>query len=265
MKSLARSELNTFGLQVWGGSVETTYPPHRHNEIEFNALETGFLTYLLAGQEVTVAAGEVALFWAAIPHQVIDSAPQTRLYWATVPLSDVLRWDLPGPFVRAMLAGTFFREAAPLHDRRFFAQWSCDLAAGRERLALLEIQALCLRLAQTHPAPVVSGGGPASRMAHYMSARFQESLTVDEIAGQVGLQANYAMTIFKRAFGLSLIEYLTQQRIAHAQQLLITTDLPIADIALESGFPSLSHFYTAFGRLCGVAPGRYRAAMRGSS
>jgi AraC-like DNA-binding protein len=245
MKSLARSEINTFGLRVWGDSVETLYPPHRHNEIEINALETGFFTYLLAGQEVTVAAGEVALFWAAIPHQVIVSAAQTRLHWATVPLSHVLRWE-------------------PLHDRRFFEQWSHDLAAGRERLALLEIQALCLRLAQTQPAPAVSGGGPASRMAHYMSARFQESLTVDEIAGQVGLQANYAMTVFKRAFGLSLIEYLTQQRIAHAQQLLITTDLPITDIAMESGFPSLSHFYTAFGRLCGVAPGRYRAAMRGS-
>jgi AraC-like DNA-binding protein len=87
-------------------------------------------------------------------------------------------------------------------------------------------------------------------------------LTVSEIAAVVSLQPNYAMSVFKAAFGLSLIEYLLQQRVAHAQQLLIMTDDSIAEIALDSGFQTLSHFYSTFTRLCGIAPGRYRATLR---
>jgi AraC-like DNA-binding protein len=59
-----------------------------------------------------------------------------------------------------------------------------------------------------------------------------------------------------------VIDYLTQQRVAHAQQMLITSDANVADIALESGFQTLSHFYSAFARLCGTSPGKYRAMLR---
>lgn len=267
MKSIKQSELNSFGLRVWKGSVRTTYPPHRHNEIELNAIEFGYFTYLLAGSEVTITAGELGLFWGAIPHQVIDFAPATRLYWATIPLDHILHWELPQAFIRALLNGTFFRDPKSLYNLAFFERWEHDLAAGQQAFALMEIRSLCFRFAQTdQPAPVPvtmeMNSSRANQMALFMSHHFQERLTVSDIAAQVGLHPGYAMTIFRETFGLSLIEYLSQQRIAHAQQLLITTDLPITEVAFESGFPTLSHFYTAFKRLCSLSPGKYRASMR---
>jgi hypothetical protein len=117
-------ELNTFGLRVWGDTVDQVYRPHRHNEIELNALAEGYFTYILAGRQLTVRAGEVALFWGAIPHQVIEFAPVTRLHWATVPLDYVLGWELPRAFLQKRLAGTFFCDSQPLYGQPFFRRWN---------------------------------------------------------------------------------------------------------------------------------------------
>jgi hypothetical protein len=45
----------------------------RHNEIELNLLKRCSLKYLLGGNTVTIPAGRLAVFWAAIPHQIIVS------------------------------------------------------------------------------------------------------------------------------------------------------------------------------------------------
>jgi AraC-like DNA-binding protein len=267
MKAFPTTELNRFGLRAWSGSVQGMPLPHRHNEIELNALESGHLTYVLAGRLLTIRAGEVALFWGALPHQVRDSTPETRLHWVTTPLEEALGWGLPHSFLQALLAGDCFVDAQPLFDVRFFARWNADLTAGQHVSPLMEMRALFFRFAQL---PQAAGGEPlsdrvharANAMARLISRRFAEPLTVAEIATAVNLAPSTAMSMFKAAFGLSLFEYLTQQRIAYAQQRLIMSDDPITEVALAAGFPSLSHFYEAFARLCGAPPGRYRAALR---
>jgi AraC-like DNA-binding protein len=66
------------------------------------------------------------------------------------------------------------------------------------------------------------------------------------------------MTLFKRAFGTTLLAYLTQHRISHAQRLLATTEEKILVAALDSGFNSLSRFNAAFKEACGCSPREYR-------
>ncbi len=272
MNSFQKTEFNTFGLRVWGGHIERVYPPHYHNEIELNAIEHGFFTYMLAGQQTTISAGEVALFWGAIPHQVIRFESFTQVHWGTVPLDHILRWELPRPFLLSLLSGKMFSQHQPLYGQRFFRQWESDMATGQQALALMEIKALFFRFAQAvetdsfqvadaHPTEIFNER--AHRMAQFMSTHFQEELIVNDIAAVVGLHPTYAMRIFRETFGLSLIDYLTQQRIAYAQQQLIITEANISDIALDSGFQTLSHFYNTFHRLCGMAPGQYRASVRG--
>ncbi|MGX1668114.1 helix-turn-helix transcriptional regulator [Streptomyces sp. NPDC055400] len=52
--------------------------------------------------------------------------------------------------------------------------------------------------------------------------------------------------------------YLTRHRLAEARRLLITTDLPINDIASAVGFGSVSRFYAVFTSLCGAPPAKFR-------
>lgn len=68
---------------------------------------------------------------------------------------------------------------------------------------------------------------------------------------------------FRHATGLPPHQYVTEQRIAKATELLAGSDLPIADIAHAVGMSSQSHLTTVFRKLVGDTPAAYRRARRG--
>jgi AraC-like DNA-binding protein len=68
--------------------------------------------------------------------------------------------------------------------------------------------------------------------------------------------------IFREVTGMSFRDKRTELRLAHACDLLATTELKIVDVALESGFQSLSLFNLMFARRFGMSPGRWRQKYR---
>jgi AraC-like DNA-binding protein len=68
--------------------------------------------------------------------------------------------------------------------------------------------------------------------------------------------------IFREVVGVSFRDKQAELRLTLACELLATTELKIVDVALESGFQSLSLFNLMFGRRFGVSPGRWRQKCR---
>ena len=66
---------------------------------------------------------------------------------------------------------------------------------------------------------------------------------------------------FKQSMGMTPTNYIAERRIEGATKLLQETDLPIAEIALRSGFSSQSHFTTSFRRVAGATPRAFRATI----
>lgn len=253
--------------------------PDRHNEVEINFLESGWLTYLLGGRKVRVEANRITAFWAAIPHQIIDFARETEYFVATLPLPWFLQCRLPDHLVQPLLQGQMVSDPTKEHassDSQLFSRWERDLTREQPELkkaVLLEMEARLLRfalavptvsrgaLASTRKRPVgLSEGGlnKVEQMACLIAQRYTDRLTVDEIGKSVKLHPNYAMSLFQKTFGTTLIEYLTQHRVSHAQRLLATSDMKIVDVAFTSGFTSISRFNDAFRRACGCSPRQYR-------
>jgi AraC family transcriptional regulator, melibiose operon regulatory protein len=255
--------------------------PDRHNEVELNFLLDGSLSYFFGGAQVTIPPRYLAAFWAAIPHQVLGSPSSEKgadYYVVTIPLLTFLQLNLPDRLVQPILHGQMILEpqegwCASAPER--FEQWADDLEGDQpdqHRAVLLEIEALLLRLALRLPEqlPIPYPGSAArgclhegrlskvEQMAAYIAQHYTEPLQIDEISHAVGLHPGYAMTLFKKSFGMTLIEYVNQHRITHAQRLLATTDKTILSIALESGFGSLSRFNDAFKRACGYTPRQHR-------
>src|SRR5436853_7664461 len=73
MKSfdVTRPDFAPYGLTCERWTSVPMERPDRHNEIELNLLLNGSLTYLFGGDRVTIRAGSLSAFWAAIPHQVL--------------------------------------------------------------------------------------------------------------------------------------------------------------------------------------------------
>ncbi len=250
--------------------------PHYHDDVELNFLEEGSITYLFGERQVKIEAGQLGLFWATMPHQVIASPETTKMYWLHLPLASFLQWQLPNPLNELILNGKLVvdRENDYIqHDRILFKQWYNDLKADsvvQTGIVLLEIEARLRRLAlkwAVGQSPDLSlrksGTTPTKvqQMALFVVEHYTEPLKIEQIAHDAGLHTNYAMTIFRQAYGMTMNQYLTRYRVLHVQRLLATTDRKILDIALEAGFESLSGFYTAFENICEVTPKQYRASL----
>lgn len=270
-----RPDFTPYGFTCVRWSPSPMPRPDHHNEIELNLLYAGWVTYLHGGQKVRFEIGRLGLFWAALPHQIIDYAPGTAYFVATIPLSWFLQCDLPERLTQPLMRGEVIMETDPRRgtsDQSLFAQWETDLAGGRadtKDIVMLELEARLRRLAGSLPSAVIQkrrqrlslqGGGlnKVEQMACFVARRYTEPLTVTEISEAVGLHPNYAMNLFKKTFGTTLIDYLTRHRISHAQRLLVTTDEKVLEIAFASGFSSLSRFNEAFRRACGCTPRDYR-------
>jgi two-component system, response regulator YesN len=85
-----------------------------------------------------------------------------------------------------------------------------------------------------------------------------ETLSREELAQQVYLNPDYLDRIFKKETGMSVTDYLVQERMKLAQQLLAKTDLSIGAIAVKAGYSNLSHFSRRFKQLFGIGPNDYR-------
>lgn len=86
----------------------------------------------------------------------------------------------------------------------------------------------------------------------------EHKLTREEIANYIYLNPDYLTRVFKKETGLSISDYLMQQRIECAKKLLRTSDLSVSEIALASGYSNLSYFSTTFKKMVGTNPGEYR-------
>jgi AraC family transcriptional regulator len=101
-----------------------------------------------------------------------------------------------------------------------------------------------------------------ARARGYVQARFAESFSVADIAGDVGVHPAHLAREFRRHFGLPIGEYVRRLRLEWAAAQLATTEDAIASIAFAAGFAHQSHFTHAFKRYTGVTPGSYRESMR---
>lgn len=252
----------------------------RHNEIEINLLERGKLTYLMGGRRISVDAGRLTVFWAGIPHQVIGFERLSDYFVLTVPLAWFIQWRLPAHFTQPILHGvpiTDPQDGWLEADLSRMELWSRDLRAKspeRRHASLLEIQARLCRLAfNVSGEPAATRYKPsaalppehlsrAEQMACFIAQHYSEPLSAREISEQVGLHPSYAMTLFQRTFSTTLLKYVTEHRLSHAQRLLVTTDDSILDIAFSSGFGSLSRFNEAFRQAFACTPRDYRKAHR---
>ena len=275
----ARRDFSPYGLSCVYWQPSLMMRPDHHNEIELNFLPEGSVTYLLGGRKVTLTANAMWLFWAAVPHQIIHFIGKQPYFAATVPLHTFLTWQLPERFVQSLMQGNVLMnldESRNASDLDLLKQWTTDLAdqkSGMDRAVSLEMQARITRMALDYERKQAientrnySSGLPdtglskVEQMACYIAQNYVNKLTVEQVAQEVKLHPSYAMNLFQKTFGTTLVNFLTQHRIAHAQRLLTTTDRAITDIALQSGFSSISRFNEAFQQYCNCSPREYRKA-----
>lgn len=270
-----------YGLQIWEVEPRTMQAQaHQHNEIELIYIEQGRVSYMYHADTLTLKSGDLIIFWAAIPHQLLAILEQCTMHIITIPLSNVIQWGLSKLFMDKIMSGKPVIQndllANPRIIEMYFRQWQRDLLmASQERreIVLLELHALlkrwCLYLDTAKNLRLNNQESPrsttqihAQTIAKFIATHYSEALTLDQIAQVVGINPSYASSIFAQEYHITLWDYLTQYRVAHAQRLLLLTDSPIPTIAESSGFTSISQFYAIFKKHCQQSPKQLRLSAR---
>jgi AraC family transcriptional regulator len=96
------------------------------------------------------------------------------------------------------------------------------------------------------------------QVLEYINEYLDRDIKLTDLAALLGMSQFHFSHLFKQAIGIAPYQYLLQQRIERAKQLLKQSDHSIMEIALDCGFNSHSHLSKQFRQFTGVTPKAYR-------
>lgn len=132
--------------------------------------------------------------------------------------------------------------------------------------ALLRVQRRRVGGYEHASVTLVRGGLAPWQMARanaYIKAHLDSTFRMPELATTTGLSTGHFSRSFKRSFGVTPAAYIAGRRVARAQDLMLTTDEPLCQIALACGICDQSHLTRMFRRHVGTSPNVWRRRHRG--
>lgn len=251
---------------------------HWHAQAEVNYVFRGAVEYEMGGRRVRLEAGDVALFWGGLPHRVVDTGEDTYFHAVHLPLTHFFRLRLaPDLQARLMRGATLATAEASPEDAAAFTRRAAFMRSGDARRVGHAVDELLLRLERVgfEPHRLLDVGEPAAgdpgdqpsfqslrRICGFVAENFREDIDAAAIAGSADIHPKYAMSAFKRSTGMSLGEYVSLLRLSYAQALLMGDEASVLQVAMDSGFGSVSAFNKSFRKKSGMTPSEFRRARR---
>lgn len=114
------------------------------------------------------------------------------------------------------------------------------------------------------PQPPESGAPDIQdKMNAIIQARWNDpELTMDMIAGELFLNANYLRQVFKTRNGVSFVKFIRKMRLQNAAHLLASTDLQVQQVSERVGYVDSAYFSSCFREAYGCSPREYRETMK---
>lgn len=128
-------------------------------------------------------------------------------------------------------------------------------------------QAVTEFLGQVHGQILAGGSGEyneALRIRQYVDEHFRENLTLESMAGMVGMNPYYFSSYFKKNTGMNFKAYLTEVRMEAAAKLLANTDCKAYEVADRVGYRNVRQFNDNFRGKYGMSPNEYRKSREES-
>lgn len=96
------------------------------------------------------------------------------------------------------------------------------------------------------------------RVLAFIRARLDQTITVDELAGEAGMSPSHFSRVFKETLGSTPMQYVMAYRIEQAAMMMRDAARPLGDVALACGFADQAHFTRSFKQVTGKTPRAYR-------
>lgn len=128
---------------------------------------------------------------------------------------------------------------------------------GRQRAQLNGAELVYMMLEAEREALKEQSFDALQRAKSHIDKRYSEDITIDRLAAIAGLSPKYFVDLFKKTYGVSAFDYLTQVRMNHAKQLMLRTELRMRNIAHKVGYEDEFYFSRKFKKTFGMSPSAY--------
>jgi AraC-like DNA-binding protein len=160
--------------------------------------------------------------------------------------------DIPVRFARAVgAAGWCVLLTPPLSKSRAARSWAEAFVHSRPRISTLG------HLPVAEPPARSRGGLPpvvTRRVCEYVESHLDQKISLDALASMAGLSTHHFARAFHQTVGMPPHSYLLSRRLERAERMLSETRLPLAEIAVATGFSDQSHLARHFRRRTGISP-----------
>jgi AraC-like DNA-binding protein/quercetin dioxygenase-like cupin family protein len=266
-------------LQMFHAHPPMMIMPHWHAQVEVNYVMRGTVHYRMNGHDMRLSAGDMCLFWGGQPHQMDESSEDSLYAGAHLPLIYFFRLRLPVSISSRLMKGeTLLTSATDAADGENFARWFRYVNSGDPAKAQHAVDELLLRIERIALEPysmtsVSPDLGDAeqpyphsprnvARMCDFIAANFLQEIDSVDIARAADLHPKYAMNLFKKTTGMTLSKYVNLLRLSRAQAMLMSDGANVLQVAMDSGFGSISAFNKSFRHIAGMSPSDFRRDVR---
>lgn len=134
----------------------------------------------------------------------------------------------------------------------------------KDALADLTLQELLVRIIQTQTAKTLDTNkltdknNPMVPVLEYIRANIRENINLKELSNKACMSPTSFYRYFKRELGMSPIEFILNEKIKQAKQLLKDPNIQINEVSYASGFEDSNYFIRIFKKYEGVTPKQYQ-------
>jgi AraC-like DNA-binding protein len=257
-------------------------PRHVHRHVELTWIESGFGLRLVGDDASTFAAGDLVLLGPQVPHTWATTGTRQRPRPAASVLQFEPEWITQSPWPELARAAPLLADAqrglriGGRCARAVTEQLTRMREAGdHERLAglILIVGALLAHPRDLKPIATQRAGdarargtqkdaGPRriDRVIDWLQRHLTDELRVDDAARLAHVTPAAFSRWFRREVGKTFTQYVNDLRFGATCVQLRQSDRPIATIAADCGFATMSHFNRQFRLRAGMTPREYRAA-----
>lgn len=259
---------------------------HAHDFLVLIYFERSGGSLRLGGQKWSVQAGDVYVIapgevvgvgdetsglvgaegWSvSFPPEVLGSqAPGSFLSWRAHPLlfpfvggaaGGAQRLKVP-PEKRTSWSERFFALDAELRRRQDGYR---EAALSHLTLLLVEVSRLATDVVgdlRLKDEPLLAG------VFGFIEERYRERISLKDVARAMGVTPGHLTTVVRRKTGRTVLEWISERRMAEARRLLVETDLTVEEVGRRVGYGDAGYFVRVFRRTHGTTPLGWRRAGR---
>lgn len=106
--------------------------------------------------------------------------------------------------------------------------------------------------------PISIKNNRIQKVLEYIQLHYQDTIVLTEVADQVGMTSTALSKLISRFFYITFTDLIMRVRVAHAVEMIRTTDLPLGIVGYSCGFSTQRTFIRSFRQTTGMVPSEFR-------